>query len=1060
MNWKKSLSIVGTLLMLIGQNITGMTAFAGTIADTETVIESEGLYFEQEDKTINELTINKDETKQLTFVDTNKKDTEAVINLPESLMVDIEETNNKVENEGSFVSYNRETRKVSIQMNNENKRKVQLIVKGNQVTKNTPQQFYAQVRRADNKNYRSKPVKVVINANRTDSVDSQAVTVNDMSEEETSESDSTPQIPGEKNTLPKSPSVRAGNRNVDLDISPMSGTVLSGQDATYLLSFKVTGNQTRYTDGKITVDIPKEYDLNQDLSELEIAGVVPTRIADTGQLIYNFASIEAGQTYTTTIKLKTNNGVTPDGTVVTLVSNFSAAEFSGQAESKAAVTINSNLTINVSKNYAMTTDKNGRTKTDPPVANDTGIWNIKISAQNKDKGLLYFKEGSKITVIDTLPKSVTYVGDDHDGSYDMDKRTITWSFDAPSNEEQAITTASLFNKEIKVKTKFNEDIKSVQEFKNSVTVSGINYTGGKVTSNADATVYAGGNGDSNPVPSGALLVPDHRGPSNGKGDTAVDLSKLNPDPSIYDTADVSFKNFIAPYTANSGTKDFTKYEINYFVDPNLNLTYIGINNAGYSPDSSYPQPKPPLIGINAPTINIYVTINGKEQLLVKEFSKNKIIIEEYGIKRGTHISKIRYEYVKKPAGFNQFMFSHFDVKKGFAGKIENKVRFDVAGFNSKGKAVSWNTEQDMNDHQKLTGPRNANVVPVPVGTVPVAKTQVALDKSNGGVIQSGSNRVTGYLQTDNSSTLPLDSNLNAMVLLPVGVTVDKTSPNYQLSNERGSWDTRTIDGTNANGNIKIISNNYKNTKQQLVKVEWNAFSLQPGRAVGYGFNVNVSASAPSPLKIDTYGFSGNKQFKVPEKATALNDSYLETDSDDLNGDGNTNQNRVRSSNQYRIVKENRIITIKLVKGDQDKGFSKFGHTSPGGTIDYQLTMKNNGSAIGTFALIDVLPSVGDLGITDNVRRDSKFAPIMTGPISLPGEWNGKVTVYYSEATNPKRDSLDKLVTYPSTTQHLENPLGAQEPLWKTADQVKNWGNIHSFMIGLIKVNGPQALLSL
>ncbi len=396
------------------------------------------------------------------------------------------------------------------------------------------------------------------------------------------------------------------------------------------------------------------------------------------------------------------------------------------------------------------------------------------------------------------------------------------------------------------------------------------------------------------------------------------------------------------------------------------------------------------------------------------------------------------------------MFSHFDVKKGFAGKIENKVRFDVAGFNSKGKAVSWNTEQDMNDHQKLTGPRNANVVPVPVGTVPVAKTQVALDKSNGGVIQSGSNRVTGYLQTDNSSTLPLDSNLNAMVLLSVGVTVDKTSPNYQLSNERGSWDTRTIDGTNANGNIKIISNNYKNTKQQLVKVEWNAFSLQPGRAVGYGFNVNVSASAPSPLKIDTYGFSGNKQFKVPEKATALNDSYLETDSDDLNGDGNTNQNRVRSSNQYRIVKENRIITTKLVKGDQDKGFSKFGHTSPGGTIDYQLTMKNNGSAIGTFALIDVLPSVGDLGITDNVRRDSKFAPIMTGPISLPGEWNGKVTVYYSEATNPKRDSLDKLVTYPSTTQHLENPLGAQEPLWKTADQVKNWGNIHSFMIGLNK----------
>ncbi|EKJ3581633.1 isopeptide-forming domain-containing fimbrial protein [Enterococcus faecalis] len=198
--------------------------------------------------------------------------------------------------------------------------------------------------------------------------------------------------------------------------------------------------------------------------------------------------------------------------------------------------------------------------------------------------------------------------------------------------------------------------------------------------------------------------------------------------------------------------------------------------------------------------------------------------------------------------------------------------------------------------------------------------------------------------------------------------------------------------------------------------------------------------------MDTYGFSGDEKVKVPTGASTLTDSYLQTDTDDLDGDGNVTEPRVLSSNQYRLIKENQIQTTKLVKGDQDKSFSKFGHASPNGTIQYQLTMKNTGSEIGTFALMDVLPSVGDLGITDNVGRNSQFAPLMTGPITLPGEWNGKVTVKYSEATNPQRDDLDKLVDYPATTQHLENPAGAQAPVWKTASQVTDWSKIHSFMV--------------
>lgn len=118
-----------------------------------------------------------------------------------------------------------------------------------------------------------------------------------------------------------------------MDISPVSETVSAGQDAIFALNFKVTGNQTNYINAKITVDIPKEYDLNEELSELEIAGIPPTRAGTTGQLIYDFASIAAGQAHTTNIKLKTVNGTTPDDTAITLTSNFIANEFSGSTES-------------------------------------------------------------------------------------------------------------------------------------------------------------------------------------------------------------------------------------------------------------------------------------------------------------------------------------------------------------------------------------------------------------------------------------------------------------------------------------------------------------------------------------------------------------------------------------------------------------------------------------------------------------------------------------------------------------------------------------------------------
>src|SRR5690625_2144809 len=99
-------------------------------------------------------------------------------------------------------------------------------------------------------------------------------------------------------------------------------------------------------------------------------------------------------------------------------------------------------------------------------------------------------------------------------------------------------------------------------------------------------------------------------------------------------------------------------------------------------------------------------------------------------------------------------------------------------------------------------------------------------------------------------------------------------------------------------------------------------------------------------------------------------------------------------------------------------------------------------------LIDVLPSEGDLGITDNVERGSMFTPLLTGPVILPAEWENKVDIVYSTVKNPKRDDLTRYTVYPGTTTKLSNPGGAEDPNWMTTSEITDWSTIHSFKLQL------------
>lgn len=1037
----------GKLLTLFAVFTVIWSTFAPSISEVSAITlngtTSSLSFVDENHKELNTVSLNQGETKTL-LLKADKEYTDSVsVSLPQGVTLDTQATQVLAQASGAGVQYDTITNNLEVnysgvkptvntQTTDYNKF-VALVVKGD----NTGS-FNLQATAVQNGVTTTDTVKMDVSA-KTATVDTDSNQAT-----ESADDDADAATAASNNDI----SLLSGDVNVDLDISTNTNTVESGNDASYKLVFKVTGINTTYTNAKITLALPAGYQLSQSLDTLQIAGVTPTFDSTSSTLTYSFDEITAGQTYTVNLKVATTNGTTPDGTKIPVTANFEADNFSGNAKTTAETTVKASSSLSTSKSYVETEDASGKVITDPPTAGMIGTWKIDVRADKKSTGLLYFKEGSKIIVVDTIPDGLTYVSDDAGGVYDAVAKTVTWTFDAPTTAEQEAALSTLFDKGITVKTKFNDDIENFASFKNKVNTTATDISDNSITNDVSASVSTGAS-DPNELPSGSgtIYPPSHTGPKNGQdNDSAGDAT--NPNPVVYDSAILKFAVKMTSNYSASLTKDFTKYNVTYNVDPNINLEYIqspGIQN--YAPDAEHNKGGSL---VKLPAYDIYATINGTEKKIGSTIAKGQIErIKDYGIPEGTHVSQIRFVFTYAPAGMYLDAFQlGFSVQKGYQGKVENTVAFDVAGFDSSNNANAWTNDTDINDVDKRTGPRTAEVIQQPAASIPVAKSKIAFDTSDNGVVKPGNNRITGSFANDTSSSQTMVKPLQAMVLLPEGVTVDTSNPEYQLTDENGTWDDKTSDGNNINGKVSIGTNDYNGTGRQLVKVEWNASQMRPNQKLSYGFDTIISKTAPTTLTMDTYGFSGTDKVSVPTGASTLTDSYLEVDTDDMNSDTNTSQDRVKSSNQYHILRDSQVQTQKLVKGEKDSDYSNFGHTTLGGNIDYRLKMKNKGDSISNFVMMDVLSSIGDLGITDNADRGSQFTPELTGPVSVPAAWNGKVTIKYSEATNPSRDDLDKDVDYPSTSIPMTDPSGAQNPDWKTENQVTDWSKIHSFIVTL------------
>ena len=538
---------------------------------------------------------------------------------------------------------------------------------------------------------------------------------------------------------------------------------------------------------------------------------------------------------------------------------------------------------------------------------------------------------------------------------------------------------------------------------------------------------------------------------------------------VYYTKGEYFNNKIMEPEVNNGLR---KKIVHYDIDPHIIIKTIQLRTPGYqiyTTDPNNPIPEQP--ASVRPGVLITLTVKNMKTGATRTLKSKYMNIDQnywplsyFGATEDERLISadfsIQHENPEEliDARTMSVVWLRGGVEKGFVGDavVTNKLTTVMADG-------TMYTRESTNPYHKI-GPRTLRVIK-PGNTLPVARIETAFQKDapegKGTIEKNKPNRVEVNFYNDTSSQADMKVPAVFGVLLPKGVSAasnpnykmylvnDKTGEEKEISLTGGNWATHYGYGYHVKGSADV------NTGQEFFKFVYNmkdannnAINLPPGYHLRAEADVEVG-NVSGDQTLQAYGGSYSFQLTVPTGYEVLKDKeesevdngqiYKQVKS--LLGDGNLKY-AVKNTATYKLSTYDQVKIQKFVKGSEDSDYGQMAHTTPGGTINYRLQI-TAGQQVDKLTLMDVLPSVGDLGITDNVNRESKFTPVLTGPINVSGL--SGATIKYSTATNPSRSVLNNSITWPNGGTKLVDK-NAENPTWITANQVNDWSKIHSFLI--------------
>ncbi|MEG0283653.1 MAG: hypothetical protein RR543_01780 [Erysipelotrichales bacterium] len=844
-----------------------------------------------------------------------------------------------------------------------------------------------------------------------------------------------------------------GNFKGDFSLEANKDSIESGEVATFDMYFKITGSSTNFKNAKIVVELPdwNYIVFDQELKDLDINGVTPTYKGN--KLTWSFDSIQGGTMDKHILKIKTLNGLTPNDTALKIKGTFSADNLVDGNDvpcivnEEASINVKSNGKIALTNHFTNVKD----TELVAPSQGETGIWDFSFSVPKLNTGSKLIKENSDIKIkykLDSLLEykgvygstpTPTNVSTDSSGS-----TVLEWEFKAPTKQEQVDALNNFFEQNFQIEIFFPTTIPQYQLVTNTLETSANFFDESTIKSdslNASITVLLS---DPDSISSnGVAWAISGRSPSNDVGGTTND----NPDVKVYDDALLGFGLYATMGYGDNPLYGPTQYHLIYEVDDHLDINRFYSGTFKFRPNSNFPSGIP----LKEEVIyDVYVKYGTKANqdseysLLLEDVTPDKWYLNIDT--KGKHISEIELRFhtasmnpwnqPSTPAGMYGYnILFYFNPQKDYVGRVVNNIKnvemktpWDAEGY----LRPDYGIDTDWSD--KITqfwGPFSAQIMARPTGETKVAQTFASFSNVDGNLINVGDNSINVKIASNAASISNLISPFESYVLLPYGVTYNES--------------TLPPSG----GSIQKISDNHNKTGRQLIKVTWHNSSIAPNKSISANIKVSVTTKVSSNIRVDVYSFLGNQDFIVPDIVGTpnLTDSYKINDKDDLNENGNKEEYIVKSGNSYLANSKTNLNVDQSLSSDGKK-YDRFVEAEPNSIVNYKISLKNtNDETISKLVLVDALPSLNDQSITTHEARDSKYELKLTGPISIPDKWKGKVDIQYSTTATPKVVGiLDKYTNYPQNAEHLTDCTQAQDATWVDEKDVSDFSKVRSFKI--------------
>ncbi len=243
-------------------------------------------------------------------------------------------------------------------------------------------------------------------------------------------------------------------------------------------------------------------------------------------------------------------------------------------------------------------------------------------------------------------------------------------------------------------------------------------------------------------------------------------------------------------------------------------------------------------------------------------------------------------------------------------------------------------------------------------------------------------------------------------------------------------------------NIEISNGSVSITSYELIEQEDGKIikiNTQNNNETPQSFNITIDLDITPDPRIATTSKSIELYASNEE---ACDYYYNANDKYDVNDNLNTEEKVNHDTVSLSMISPNSLLTNQVASNYDDKGSQvvspQIADVKPAyGVVDKKeatigVQIRNNyASTISDMIIIGKIPFEGNTYVLSGGELGSTFTTQMknTG-ITVPEELKQYVTVYYSENTNPDKD------------------ITKTENGWKTADQVKNWDNIKTYLIDL------------